>query len=530
MNEVGPALVWLRCWVFASSSSAISLKSLRLHDGDLRNVKTMAHEADIEIVTFGPNDPEDPRNWPQRRKAPGETQVEKVYGVSEVIASTGLTWYVLGFAIGPLLCPMSELYGRQLAYRISWPIMITFAPNLPVILVFRFFTGCAAACPLNNMFNNDMKKLGKGPVFGTLVGFFVAAKSTGSALWVVRVHFFFSIAVLPLAYMLPETHGPTLLARKAKRLRAEGRNAYAAHEVRKLSKMELIQRHIIRPSVMITCEPIIQGAALWISLAYGIIYFFFEAYPVVFVKQHNFPFILGGLPFLAIPVGMVFVMVFFEPILRFSNSITIPGVTTKGSSLATPEGRLKVVVSACFLMPISLFWFAWTSGPETHWIAPTLSGIPFGYSMYLIFSCFNAYSSQTYTIYASSASSCNVFVRSLIASVLPVLAHYLLDNLGTKWGVSIFGFLSLGLLPIPLIFIRYGASLRQHSRFAQEALSIVADMQHMRQKQHEGGTTTSTISEEHNQAPLNQGITSTLSEELTQVDNIAENDSVLGVV
>ncbi|EGO24721.1 hypothetical protein SERLADRAFT_438336 [Serpula lacrymans var. lacrymans S7.9] len=509
----------------------------------------MAHEADIEIVTFGPNDPEDPRNWPQRRKvgivamlcvmsfcavfgsssyAPGETQVEKVYGVSEVIASTGLT------------CVRS-------AYLV------------------RFFTGCAAACPLNNgtglsadMFNNDMKKLGKallyyfcplsGPVFGTLVGFFVAAKSTGSALWVVRVHFFFSIAVLPLAYMLPETHGPTLLARKAKRLRAEGRNAYAAHEVRKLSKMELIQRHIIRPSVMITCEPIIQGAALWISLAYGIIYFFFEAYPVVFVKQHNFPFILGGLPFLAIPVGMVFVMVFFEPILRFSNSITIPGVTTKGSSLATPEGRLKVVVSACFLMPISLFWFAWTSGPETHWIAPTLSGIPFGYSMYLIFSCFNAYSSQTYTIYASSASSCNVFVRSLIASVLPVLAHYLLDNLGTKWGgmhscfvswiselkkggaVSIFGFLSLGLLPIPLIFIRYGASLRQHSRFAQEALSIVADMQHMRQKQHEGGTTTSTISEEHNQAPLNQGITSTLSEELTQVDNIAENDSVLGVV
>jgi hypothetical protein len=42
--------------------------------------------------------------------------------------------------------------------------------------------------------------------------------------------------------------------------------------------------------------------------------------------------------------------------------------------------------------------------------------------------------------------------------------------------VSLFGFLSLGLIPIPLFFIRYGKNLRARSRFRQEAGSMIARM------------------------------------------------------
>ena len=42
--------------------------------------------------------------------------------------------------------------------------------------------------------------------------------------------------------------------------------------------------------------------------------------------------------------------------------------------------------------------------------------------------------------------------------------------------VSIFAFLSLGLIPIPLIFIRYGKQLRAHSRYAQEAHRVIMRM------------------------------------------------------
>lgn len=48
--------------------------------------------------------------------------------------------------------------------------------------------------------------------------------------------------------------------------------------------------------------------------------------------------------------------------------------------------------------------------------------------------------------------------------------------MGTRWGVSLFGFLSLGLIPIPLIFIRYGASLRERSYFVRQAQAMGAGM------------------------------------------------------
>ena len=63
-------------------------------------------------------------------QAPGQQQLERLYGINEIAASSGLTLYVLGFAFGPLICqilllitPSPELlirrhvrhrgYGRQ---------------------------------------------------------------------------------------------------------------------------------------------------------------------------------------------------------------------------------------------------------------------------------------------------------------------------------------------------------------------------------------------------------------------------------
>lgn len=81
----------------------------------------------------------------------------------------------------------------------------------------------------------------------------------------------------------------------------------------------------------------------------------------------------------------------------------------------------------------------------------------------------------------------------------------IVSSLGTKWGgtssdsrflqhtdeftspsnhpVSLFGFLSFGLLIIPFAFLRYGASLRAKSHFAKEAGAIVARMRAAAAKQ-----------------------------------------------
>lgn len=67
-------------------------------------------------------------------------------------------------------------------------------------------------------------------------------------LWVIRIHWFFVLAVLPLALFVPETHGPTILMRRAKQLRRNGHpRAFATHELHSKSKSEVLRSNMGRP-------------------------------------------------------------------------------------------------------------------------------------------------------------------------------------------------------------------------------------------------------------------------------------------
>jgi hypothetical protein len=49
------------------------------------------------------------------------------------------------------------------------------------------------------------------------------------------------------------------------------------------------------------------------------------------------------------------------------------------------EYRLWPAIAGSLLLPIGLFWFAWTAKPNIHWIVPALSTIPFAWGNMLIF-------------------------------------------------------------------------------------------------------------------------------------------------
>ncbi|OCB87071.1 MFS general substrate transporter [Sanghuangporus baumii] len=446
-------------------------------------------------------------------------QLSEKYKASDVVISLGLSGYVLGFSFGPVVCesrrfvvairglisvlggPLSEMYGRRVPYLFSWPLLVaTCAPcayvnNLAVILFFRFMAGCCAGCALNNgtgiltdLYMSNKRAQGiaiavyaasvfAGPCIALPVGFLIAAYA-GPELWVLRVYFLFTATLLPMVFLLPETHGPTILATQSERMRRRGiPNAWAAHELELRTTQEFVRLHIGRPISMLFREPIIQAAALWTSLAYGITYLFFEVYPVVFCEQYNFPLQLTGLPFLAMIIGFLAAIALNQPLVRLFCRLPLPAaLQPEDTDPDSPEARLKLSLFACVLIPASLFWFAWTSGGEVHWIVPTLAGIPFGFAAITIFFVFLTYTAETYTVYSNSASVCNTFCRSTTASIFPLVASSLTKSLGIKWGVSLFAFLSLGLIPIPLIFLRYGASIRARSFHAQEATRVVARM------------------------------------------------------
>ena len=67
--------------------------------------------------------------------------------------------------------------------------------------------------------------------------------------WVLRVHFFLCLAAWPFVFLLPESHGPTILAKRARSLRQHGKlNAFSQEELEPATLRYIIQVHFLRPA------------------------------------------------------------------------------------------------------------------------------------------------------------------------------------------------------------------------------------------------------------------------------------------
>ncbi|KAI5118381.1 hypothetical protein M0805_005846 [Coniferiporia weirii] len=323
------------------------------------------------LVVFSIDDPEDSRNWSNSKKrlvvaqiciltfaavfgssfyTAASLQLMARYGASDVVVNLGLSGYVLGFSFGPVVSqgPLSEMYGRRLPYLLSWPLFVAacapsaYINNLAVIIPSRFLAGYCAACALNNA-----ASVFAGPCIALSVGFFIAA-NTGPELWVLRVYLYCVAALLPVAFLLPETHGPTILAARSKRLRRLGNpNARAAHELREETTRQFLQMHLCRPFAMFFQEPDLQAAATWTSLAYGITYLFFEVFPFKFYQHYNFQLQYAGLPFLAMVIGLILAIILNEALVQLFVRMPFPSfLLPEGQYPDVPEARLKLSLLA----------------------------------------------------------------------------------------------------------------------------------------------------------------------------------------
>jgi hypothetical protein len=87
----------------------------------------------------------------------GTKQIIAEFGSSQELVTAGVSLFVLGFAIGPLLwAPFSELYGRQLLFTMTYAVLTAFnaggagAKNIGTLLVLRFMAGAFGSSPLTN--------------------------------------------------------------------------------------------------------------------------------------------------------------------------------------------------------------------------------------------------------------------------------------------------------------------------------------------------------------------------------------------
>ncbi|RBR26198.1 uncharacterized protein FIESC28_00981 [Fusarium coffeatum] len=215
---------------------------------------------------------------------------------------------------------------------------------------------------------------------------------------------------------------------------------------------------------MFLTEPILFLLSLYMAFIYGILYLDFTAYPYVFQQTRHWDAGISGLSFLGIGAGMA-IATAASP---YINRVYATWVKKLGGP--KPEARLPHLILLSWLVPIGLFWFAWTADTSIHWASCIISGIPFGIGFVVLSLGITSYLIDCYGKYAASALAANAILRSCFGAGFPLFSHQMYDKLGAAWATSILGFISVALAPLPFVFYRFGPRIRAHSTFHQRAI------------------------------------------------------------
>lgn len=204
------------------------------------------------------------------------------------------------------------------------------------------------------------------------------------------------------------------------------------------------------------------------AIIYGTLYMLFGAFPIVYSEERGWSQGIGGLPFIGVMIGMLLSVAYN---LVIDNRRYLKAIE-KHHGFAPPEERLPPCMIASIVLPIGLFWFAWTNSPSVHWIVSVLAGVPFGFGMVLVFLGIMNYLIDAYTIFAASVLAANGVIRSVFGAVFPLFTDQMYTNLGIHWASTIPAFLALACLPFPFLFYKYGGAIRSRCKYAAEADNV----------------------------------------------------------
>ena len=305
-----------------------------------------------------------------------------------------------------------------------------------------------------------------GPVLGPICGGFITQYAGWQWIYYVLIIFGFVCWVLVII-ALPETFGPTILERRAKKLRKQtGDDRYQSLSEKSRPPIgQILSVSLTRPFRLLFTEPIVIFSSIYVAIVYGILYMSFEMYPLEFQGQHHMQLGVSGLAFISIGIGLLLSFVttsLFD--IRYQKKLRAIGRRPDAEERLLPA---IFVGGPCFA--ISLFWFAWTSYPWIHWMAPMASGVLLGLGVVIIFTSFLSYLADAYVIFAASALAANTISRSILGAVFPLFVRQMFEGMTIKWAATLLAIIVTILIPIPVIFYKKGAAIRSRSTFAKSS-------------------------------------------------------------
>ncbi|KAH7374174.1 major facilitator superfamily domain-containing protein [Cadophora sp. MPI-SDFR-AT-0126] len=430
------------------------------------------------------------------------------FDVSTELATLGITFFVLGFAIGPLIwAPLSEMYGRQFLFIGTYTLLTAFgagtagSKNIQTMIILRFLAGCFGSSPLTNaggviadMFLPDQRGLAMsvfsaapflGPTLGPIIGGFLGQAEGWR--WVEGLMAIFTgVLCIIGALTIPETYVPVLLRKRAEKLSEMTGKVYRSKldlEKGRKTVGEAYRIALTRPWSLLFLEPIVLLLSIYMAIVFGTLYLMFAAFPIVYQQNRGWSDGIAGLPFLGVMIGMLLGVAYGIP-----DNRRYVRASKRAGGKAPPEQRLVPAMVGSFFLPVGLFWFAWTNGRSVHWIVSVIGTVPFGFGMVLVFLSIMNYLIDAYTIYAASVLAAASVLRSLFGATFPLFATPMYRNLGIHWASSVPAFLALVCVPFPFLFFKYGPAIRSRCKYAAEAKKMMDEMMNKARNERPGPT------------------------------------------
>ncbi|CAN3360815.1 polyamine transporter 3 [Diutina catenulata] len=485
-------------------------------------------EMDPELITWdGPEDPYNPANWSTMKKwtmigfvsayalvapmsssmlSPAMSDIAADFHISNtVVKSMVVSIQILAWAVGPLIiAPLSEhdLIGRKIVLDVSvWMSLFfnlgcAFSQTTAQMMVCRFVGGIFGCVPMNvcagviadmcmKSESNKVKPLNVnvalagyslapllGPVIAPVVSGFIVNAGL-SWRWTFYVLSIFNGVVAILATLFfRETYAPTLLKRKAQRLRKSTQNPNL-HTIYELTDGESfwgkIWMTMTKPVMLLFTHPMIVSLGSLMAFTYGFMYLMITAFPAIFKEVYGYNSAITGLMY--IPMGVGFglgVIIWTAAIGRTYNYLV-----AKNNGVAKPEFRLPMLIVSSFFIPVGLIWFGWSAEKRLHWIMPGIGSGLFAFGLVCLFQ-----SSQSYFIdmsihrtrndegteiiinFSASTVAAAAMFRSLFGFTFPLFAPKMYASMGYGWSNTMCGLIALLLIGYPIMCYKYGERIR----------------------------------------------------------------------
>ncbi|KAJ0426567.1 major facilitator superfamily domain-containing protein [Aspergillus carlsbadensis] len=458
------------------------------------------------LETNWSKDPANARNWTLRKKiyntavpsllclvvsfglaiySPSHSSVQQYFQTTTSLSLLPFSLYVYGLAFGPMIAaPLSEVFGRRFIYLVMTPIALLFimgagfAKNLPTLAVCRFLAGLLGSSPLAvgagtimDIWSDGqpatraiilfMTTAFIGPALGSLVGGFVAEYKGWR--WSQWTTLFIGTSIWLSALGAQETYAGPIMRQQARKvgLPLPPRSIPSGAAGIKF----LVTVTLTRPLYMLLFEPAVGLFSLYASFTFSVLFCFLASFPLVFENVSSFSPGQSGLVFTGISIGCTLGAAILILIDQIVHTRYKPRYCHANTPLP-PELRLCGAMVGSPLMPIALFWFAWSARQGVHWIAPVLATALFGCANILIFVSCVLYLTAIYGArYSASALAANGFLRYTLGGSSPLFTLPMYNNLGYSWAGSLLGFLGIAFAPLPFVFYRYGKRIRKSSAY-----------------------------------------------------------------